>query len=207
MSESDRAKIDIESYLIFFRRFHLFLGLSLFAGTFLLSLVNANWASFFMTTYPLLAYVYFLVIGGKSFRKVSAMQKTSSYIVCGVLLIIILAITFQGLSDYKSSELIIDKNTLEINGSYGIQLSKQEVYKQELVDELPAISYKSNGFAAGNYAKGSFKTKDGNTVRLYVNKEIKPILLLRTKKGDIYYNADELNMHSLSKKMAEWLKS
>lgn len=206
MSESDRAKVDIGSYIKLFKRFHIFLGLSLLAGVLILTMINNNWASLYLTTYPLIAYVYLVIVGGKSINNVSTAKKVASYVVCGILILIVSLITLQGLSDYKSSDLILTGNTLEINGSYGIKFNKQEIYKQELVNELPAISYKSNGFAAGDYAKGRFKTKDGNTVRLYVNKKVKPILLLHTKQGDTYYSADTSNMHQLSKRIAEWLK-
>ena len=51
MSEADRSNIDIEAYLRSFKRFHIFLGSSLFAGVWLLSQINNNWASLFMTVY------------------------------------------------------------------------------------------------------------------------------------------------------------
>lgn len=121
--------------------------------------------------------------------------------------IIISLIIYQGSIDYKSSTLTLDKETLEVSGSYGLKLAKKEIYKLELVNELPPISYKAKGFAAGDYAKGSFKIKGGSTVKLFVNKKTSPFLLLRTSVGDIYYNTDESNMYTLNKKITKWHES
>jgi hypothetical protein len=75
------------------------------------------------------------------------------------------------------------------------------------VDQLPPISIKANGFAAGDYAKGSFKTKDGRAVRLYVNKKSSPYLLIKSEQGDIYYNHDEKDMTAISQNLARWLET
>ncbi|TDE13670.1 DUF3784 domain-containing protein [Dyadobacter psychrotolerans] len=206
MSETERAKIDIDSYLRFFKRFHIFLGISLFVGTVLIGFFNNNRASMFMTTYPLIAYAW-MVFQGKSFYKGSSSQMVISYFVGGILLIIAAVIGFQGSQDYKSSELVLTKDLLEIKGSFGLKIRKDDILNQALVNELPEMSgsfNKINGFAGGDYAKGSFKVKGGKVVRLYVNKKVAPVLWLNTSKGDIYYNADEVSMSELNTKIMRW---
>lgn len=202
MSEADRRAIDMEAYLRFFRRFHVFLGLSLLVGTGLLSLIDANWASMFMTIYPLAAYLFFIVKGGSYFPGKS--QKMASYVVVGVLFVVIGLVVVFSLMDYRSSNLRLQGNQLQIDGSFGMTLRKGEVYGQELTPELPAIAYKSKGFAAGDYAKGRFMTKDGRTVYLFVNKKVTPFLRLKTAKGTIYYNHDSLSMAALSQQITQW---
>lgn len=205
MSEQDRQAFDIDSYLSVFKRFHIFLGATLLGGVLLLSLVNNNWASMFMTIYPLCAYLYFL-ISTASRNKPSTQNKVGTYIAGGVLVITIAALIITSFRDYKSSEFLINKETIEITGSYGITLNKHEVQACQLVDKLPLISYKSNGFAAGDYAKGQFKTKDGRSVWLFVNKKLSPQLLIKSTKGDIYYNNDQLNMRTLHQDVTQWSK-
>ncbi|WP_221394692.1 DUF3784 domain-containing protein [Dyadobacter sp. NIV53] len=205
MSEQQRSKMDIDGYLSFFKYFHILLSVSLFVGTVLISFLNNNWASAFMLMYPLIAYLY-LIIKGNSFYKYSDNRKLTSYFGCGILIIVIIIVGFTQLSSYKSNGLTFDDKVLEINGMYGMQIEKQNIFKLRLVDELPAISYKSNGFAAGDYAKGSFKAKNGKTIHLFVNKKLSQSLLLSTTDGDIYYNTDETNMNELYKKVEKWLR-
>jgi len=203
MSEADRAKVDIDRYLSFFKRFHVFLGVSLFTGTTLISFLNNNWASAFMIMYPLFAYLY-LIIWGNLFYNNSKTRKVSTYFACGILVVVIIIIGFTQLSSYKSNDLILSNKTLEINGMYGMTIQKQDILKMKLVNALPAISYKSNGFAAGDYAKGSFKAKNGKTIKLFVNKSIRPTLWLETMQGDIYYNSEDEDMARLYKKIMQW---
>lgn len=206
MSEQERQFVDIDSYVKFFKRFHIILGLSLFGGVCLLSLIDNNWASIFMTVYPLVAYLYFL-IKGTSFYHGSAQEKLGIYVIGGLAVVIAATIVAFSFTDYESSELTLNGQNLEIGGSFGISLNRQQVYKQELVDQLPPISIKTNGFAAGDYAKGSFKTKDGRAIRLYVNKKSSPYLLIKSDEGDIYYNHDEEDMQQISQKLAKWLEA
>lgn len=202
MSEAKRAKVDIDGYLQFFKRFHIILGISLFVGTALISLINNNWASMFMTLYPLVAYMYLLIGGNKYYSDKS--QKMTSYIVGGAALLVASFVMISQFSDYESSDLVLKNSRLEIKGSYGITLTKPDILDQQLIHELPEISYKSNGFAAGDYAKGSFKLKGGKTAKLFVNKKVSPIILLKTTEGEVYYNTDVKDMAALYKEILTW---
>jgi hypothetical protein len=202
MSEAKRALFDIEGYLKFFKRFHIILGISLFLGTVLISLINNNWASMFMTLYPLVAYMYMIIAGNK--YNADKGQKLTSYVVGGAALLVAAFVVISQFSDYETSELVLKDNVLEIKGSFGVRLSKEEILDQKLINELPEISYKSNGFAAGDYAKGSFKLKNRGEAKLYVNKKVSPIVLLNTSKGDIYYNSDKESADGLYKKIQQW---
>lgn len=202
MSEAERALFDIEGYLKLFKRFHIILGVSLFVGTMLISLINNNWASMFMTLYPLVAYMYLIIAGSKFNANKS--QKMASYVVGGVVLVVAALVVISQFSDYETSELVLKDNVLEIKGSFGVTMTKQEILDQKLINELPEISFKLNGFAAGDYAKGSFKLKNGRAVKIYVNKKVSPVILLNTSKGDIYYNADDGDLSELYKKIQRW---
>ena len=203
MSEAERANVDINGYLNYFRRFHFVMGISLFAGTLLISLINNNWASIFMITFPLAAYSY-MVMQGESYLRASGGKRFTSYFTAGVLLLIAIFIGFETFRDFQSSKLILNKETIEIKGSYGITIRKQEINSVRLVKDLPPISYKQNGFAAGDYAKGSFKIKNGQVVRMFVNKNGNQFLLLNTANGNIYYNSDEIDINELEKKIRQW---
>ena len=203
MSEANKAKVDIAGYLSFFKHFHIFLGVSLFTGTVLISFLNNNWASAFMIIYPLIAYLY-LIVRGNLFYNNSKTRKSGTYFSCGILIVVIVIIGFTQLSGYKSNELILSSKMLEINGMYGLKIKKQDILKLKLVDELPAISYKSNGFAGGDYAKGSFKAKNGKTIKLFVNRSVNPFLRFQTAQGEVYYNSENEDMNRLYKKIMQW---
>ena len=75
-------------------------------------------------------------------------------------------------------------------GSYGEILKRPEIQSIELVAHLPEITSKTNGFALGTIKKGYFKTKNGETVKLIINSDNKPIMLFTKTDGNkIYYSA------------------
>jgi len=61
MSEEERHGFDIQGYIPFFKSFHYKLGASfIFLGAFLLHFFGEKMAGFFIGTYPILAYIYFI---------------------------------------------------------------------------------------------------------------------------------------------------
>ena len=203
MSEAQRAKMDLDGYLHFFKRFHIVLGISLLVITLLLSAFNNNWASGFMIMFPLISYLY-LIIKGNSFYKDAKAQKLANYFGCGILIVVIGIVGTLEFAGNKNNDLKFTQEVLEINGLYGLKIDKKNILKIALVHELPPIAYRSNGYAAGDYAKGSFKAKNGKTIKLFVNKSVKPILWFETAQGDIYYNSEDEDMNRLYKKIMQW---
>ena len=66
MNEENREKVDIKCYMRFFKRFHIFLGISLLIiGLVLYFFTSEMIAGVTLSLYPVLAYVYFLWRGSK----------------------------------------------------------------------------------------------------------------------------------------------
>lgn len=204
MAEQERQAVNITAYLRFFKRFHLVLAMSLLVGVCLLRLLNTNWASQFMTLFPLAAYSYF-VVKTTSFYKVVAKSAWSTNLFVGVLIVASISVLKLNLTAYESNRLLLNQRQLEIAGDYGFSLNRQAIYRQRVVNELPPIAYRANGFSGGDYAKGRFRVKGGKAVFLFVNKTKRPYLLLETAKGDVYYNHDTLNMQTISQEIGRWL--
>lgn len=60
LAEKEREKIDLSAFLVFFRRFHIFLGLSfVLLGTGIFLTADALAVKMFISLYPLLAYLFF----------------------------------------------------------------------------------------------------------------------------------------------------
>jgi hypothetical protein len=61
MGEEEKKKFDIKAFIPWFRKFHIFLGVSFFIfGTTLTYLVGKNAGGIFLVVYPILAYIYFI---------------------------------------------------------------------------------------------------------------------------------------------------
>ncbi|HBK84390.1 MAG TPA: hypothetical protein DDZ41_12500 [Flavobacterium sp.] len=92
----------------------------------------------------------------------------------------------------QDNQIEINDNIVKIKGNYGINLKTSEIKSIELVNELPKISIKTNGFALQTIKKGKFKTKNGENVKLFINSIKQPIIYITTNNNEkIYYSSKE----------------
>ena len=87
-------------------------------------------------------------------------------------------------------ELTFTGKAVEISGMYGETIGYKDIRSAELLDELPDIAYKENGFAFSSFARGWFKTRDYGSALLFVDDRQKPVLFLDTTDGPVFITGD-----------------
>jgi hypothetical protein len=209
MSEKERRNFDIKSYLSLFKKFHIFLGLSLLVFSLLIFyFINSDYEGIFLVTYPILAYFY-LMWKSKSFYIEKNRKQTNRTIIGIIVLLIVCAVILVLFTKtLKNNEIIISENNIEITEDYGIILNKNEIQKLELVDQLPEIGSKLNGTDLETILKGNFKLATGEKVKLFINSETKPIILITTTKNfKIYYSSKNKSNDSIFKELNAAIKN
>lgn len=201
MSEEEKMKFDIKSYIPFFRNFHIFLGLSLLIiSLILLYFVNPNWSGIFLVAYPLLAYMYFIWKGIRFSRNKA--QKRVTYFVIFGLFLLLLFIVFDFKNTLKDNQIKFKNNKVEIAGEYGTELSLKDIKSISLVEKTPEITRKINGFALETIKKGFFKTRSGEKIKLLINSSKTPLILIITKDNQkIYYSSKDKNNDEIYKEL------
>ncbi len=188
MSEAERNAFDIKSYIPFFRKFYIFLGGSLFViGIILFYLINENAVSVFLVIYPIVAHFYSISKSSTYYKGLNSKKYKWAYIVLGATLLFV-AILFS--TGNRESELIFDSQKIEIKGMYGEVLTPDQITSIELVNELPEIALRTNGFSSGTVNKGYYDTRGGENIKLIINAEHPPYILISNTKGKkIYYSS------------------
>jgi hypothetical protein len=203
MSEEERKGFDLPNYLLFFRKFHVFLAVSLLLLFVVLRyLFDSNSAEVVVVMYPLLAYAFFVWKAGKYNQ--SSRKGFSSRItpwVAGILVLISLGIGVMMYSGLMDSRMIVNGNEVEITGMYGQKIQLSAIEEIEVVEELPVITWKINGFALGSQKKGYFRTKEGRTVKLFVNTNVRPYLKLQTAGEEIYLSSAQVDVQELRREL------
>lgn len=191
MSDTEREKVDIVNYIAFFKRFHIFLGISLLVvGGLLYYVIDSIAAVVFMTIYPLIAYTYFMWTA-KKYMTVSGKVYKASLI---TVFLTILLVVFMFTKGFRENKLTFGTEKIELQGWYGETIEYSEVSTIELVNNLPDIESKSNGFAIGTVRKGYFRTSQGEKIKLIINAANKPIVRITKKDGNkIYYASKSLS--------------
>lgn len=208
MSDEERKQFNLSAYLKYFKKFHVFLGVSLLIISLVLYyFVDADYSGVFAGVYPIAAYIYF-IWKGKRFSNMRDTQNKSSFIFAMVvmlgLLIGIIAMFTYSLQD---NTIEIKGETIHIGGDYGTDLPINNIQSIELVNELPDISLKINGFALETIEKGYFKTSEGEKVKLLINSQNKPIILITTNTNEkIYYAAKEKSNQEIFNQLIKVVK-
>ena len=104
------------------------------------------------------------------------------FVIFGTLAVTII-LAFRGSVENK---VVLKPQEIAIQGLYGMDILKRDILNVEIVDEMPPIKERSNGFAGNNLCKGEFVLEDESKCKLFINKEI-PIFVRITCKDDVLY--------------------
>lgn len=202
MTEEEQHAFDLKSYIPAFRKFHMFLGSSLFAaGTVIFILIGEGAAGIFMIVYPFLAYTWFLWIGKKYNKGQSSKWDRVGIVILGIALLFVMTLLAIGL---RESKIIVTSEEISIEGVYGENISVSEIETICLTDSLPLISLRTNGFSLGKFQKGYFKTVNGGKVKLLLNTESKPFLRIEKKTGEnLYFSSGQISSQTIYTEIQE----
>ncbi|SDM93330.1 DUF3784 domain-containing protein [Kriegella aquimaris] len=189
MSKDEKEKVELKPYLHYFRKFHIFLGLSFMAIGLFLNYISPNIGGIFLGVYPILAYGYFMWTSRGYFEKVKSnkSQLKVGIIIIAASLVFVAAIFYLG---YQEDKILLEKDQITLEGFYGEEIDPSQIQSVELVERLPEIKKRTNGFSSGSVHKGYFKQEGGKSVKLILNGEAKPYVLITKKNGErIYYSS------------------
>jgi hypothetical protein len=192
MSKSQQDDFDIKGYIAFFRSFHIFLAVSFVIVGFALHYAFGDSVSgFFLVAYPLLAYMWYLVkaqkFHGTQSRKVA---RIGVWVLLGV---VVLTIAFL-VSGMRATEVTVHEDSIELSGTYGMRIPFDEIYDVALVQELPELRGKTNGYAVAHVRKGDFKLENRTRVRLLADlREPQHIEIQRKDKPTVYLSSSEID--------------
>lgn len=118
-------------------------------------------------------------------------KRKRSYIISSLLFVIvnslIIVLFYVGYQDYT----IVAKNaSFEITGVYGDEWQYEDIVKIELMDKMPEVTWKQNGFGMSTMAKGYFKVKDYGSCLLFLRKDSSPFLYIELKEKKILINGE-----------------
>jgi hypothetical protein len=187
MDEKERELVDLPGLIRYFRRFHIFLGISTFLLFVILTLLSGSAAGGAMLAlYPILAYTILMWKTRRFYTGTLASRARYGPYLMAIPLLAVGVLLWAGL---KNDPLTFSTSSVTISGIYGETLDLDNTGKIELVSELPLIKRRSNGFALGEVRKGYFAASDGSEVKLIINrKQDHYVLLTRSDGLKIYFS-------------------
>ncbi|WP_404431748.1 DUF3784 domain-containing protein [Sutcliffiella horikoshii] len=118
-------------------------------------------------------------------RKKSYIISTSIAVVTFGFLFVVSYLGFQ------EAELTLKENSFEISGVYGDEWRYEDITQVDLLEEMPEVLLRTNGYGMQSISKGHFKVKDYGSSLLFIYKGHSPYLLIKTNDDTIIINAKD----------------
>lgn len=140
-----------------------------------------------------LAYMLLMLFGGLillSRREVPHKRKRAlrtSVIMAAVVIGGISALLFTGA---RQPDVTFGDSAMEISGMYGETIPYSDIRSMKLLDDLPEVRYKENGFGFADYAKGRFSVEGHGSSLLFVDTKQSPVLLIETAGRPVFITGD-----------------
>ena len=196
MSEEKKKNVNVKELAEYMANMLYIMGGLLFLSFLFLFLKLETLGMIFL--FILIPFSAFMVVKAQSFDKNTKRKdgttKTGTKVLIGAVIggsiLIMVGVGILLYFTGKPADFIIQENTLEITGMYGEKIDLKEVTTIELKDELPKILSKTNGSAIGSAKKGYFKLEDLGKVKLFVDTEIPPFIMIQSQDDIVFFNAD-----------------
>lgn len=190
-SKEENAKVDIEEVAKHMGRMCYLVAFIIFIGSAVSKYFQISILPFIIILL-IIIFGYLIFIQRFDHNKKSKVE-TIVMIVIGCITILILIITFS--FGNEPNKLIVKEETIIIEGSYGTTLKRNDIKSIDLVDDIPEIEYRSNGYSDGaSVKKGDFKLKDGENVKLYLQANRGPYIKISTENFDVYINFKDVSL-------------
>ncbi|MCA1055794.1 DUF3784 domain-containing protein [Rossellomorea aquimaris] len=119
--------------------------------------------------------------------EVESKRKRSYWITSISTAVVMVLITTLTILGYQENELVVKQDSFEITGMYGDEWNKEDIESVELMDRMPEVTWKVNGFGLSTQAKGVFKVEGYGRSLLFIKKE-PPYIYIKTDDQHIFLN-------------------
>ncbi len=115
------------------------------------------------------------------------MKKSSiiKIIIAAIILVGIVMIIRDFVLGFRQPVVLMDGDKLIIQSSYGVTVTKSEIYAVRLIEELPTL-IRGKGFGVGNIQKGRVKVSNLGEGLAYVKVPSSPYIYLELVNNDNY---------------------
>ena len=193
LSKEKQAQVDLKGLLQTMRDYHFKVG----GGSTLVALILyfLNWkdaAMFTVTFGPILGYFYLIPKMQEFYGEAATGIQSQAKIGVVILVVVMLGVGGMLVYGYQDNQLEISSEELIFSGMYGLEIQKEAVAELRILDRLPKITKRTNGFATQHMLKGKFRTEDGKKVHLILNARQGPFLEInRPKKPTVYFSLEQ----------------
>lgn len=183
MSEDKKKNVDIVGLSTYMRNSLIIIGLSIIAGYYLFKWIGFAVIADAMILIVTLIGVLVMVINAQRFdkNKDKAKRVKLTYVILGLVAVFVIGLFTYG---YLPSKAVISDNKIKFSGMYGIELNVTDIEYVELLDMIPDVKTRTNGFSSGLGKKGFFNLDNFGKTRLLISSNKSPYLIITKNNSD-----------------------
>ncbi len=184
MPPDRKAKVDIDGLSNWMQKGFVLMGLIIVLGPYTLPLIGLQSLNDSIIFIAVFGIVPILLIGAQRF------DHNNDNKVKKVLLPVIIVIAAGGfvvvLIAYGTAPptIILEDDRLNISGMYGVDCKVTDL---ELLDNLPEVEMRTNGFHYGTVSKGNFRFENGSSAMLFLESETGPYIKVTSLTTPVIY--------------------
>jgi hypothetical protein len=181
MPAEKKKNVDIEGLSSFMRNGFISMGLVLIAGYYLFRWLGSTMIANSMILIVTLTGVTVLVIKAQNFDHNKNRKFKPACIAIALVILFVTGLISYGLVPPKTT---FNNSAIKFSGMYGFEIEKSEISGVDLIDSLPAIKLRTNGFSLGLVNKGFFNLDGYGKTRLLINSGTSPFLKISKNNGE-----------------------
>ncbi len=166
MSAERKKNIDIEGLTRFMRNGLILMGLAIILLYLVLRWIDWSYLANMVIILVVLTGSVILFLTSGKYDHNPEKKSRSHYIVLGIVLLLLGGVFFYGFMTTKTQ---INGNMIRFTGMYGKEMHVSEIAEVELMDTIPRIVIRTNGFSLGPVHKGNYRLEEFGKCRLYIN--------------------------------------
>ena len=81
------------------------------------------------------------------------------------------------------NKITLDENNLTIGGMYGFTIAKENIdtIYMAMMNELPKVKMRTNGYNDGQVAKGNFRLDEWGACKLFIHNAKEPVIVIKSE--------------------------
>jgi hypothetical protein len=159
----------------------------------------------FIGLYPIVAYLFFVWKSMKMDIGVSAKNSKGALVVLVITILFVVIVSWKG---FKANTIEISNAEVHIGGVYSCTIPIDQISSVQLLDKLPKIKSKRNGYAMGKVQKGHFTMKDLGKATLFIQGNYYNVLFIQSKSEDpIYFSCPSGENDSIYHRLKNMMES
>ncbi|MET3682873.1 cellulose synthase/poly-beta-1,6-N-acetylglucosamine synthase-like glycosyltransferase [Alkalibacillus flavidus] len=103
--------------------------------------------------------------------EIESKRKRGYWITGSVAVVLIVGITGLTIWAFQPNQVTITDKQFTVSGLYGVEWSQSDIEEVQLLEEMPDVLIRTNGFAIQNLAKGHFRVDQYGSARLFLRGE------------------------------------